>query len=132
MIISRSKLSFSGPKVQVIPIDIGEVHVEDGELEDDGYVNRIIEEEIECCDENYSCIFCKEKVRVVDDICGECSKCGMLIKLKKCPKALSAKGVVTGVDGVLHNIMIFDNIVSKATDGIGGTSVEKHCCLLLL
>lgn len=126
-----------GQKCEVIPIDnIGEaVHVEDRELENDGYVNRIIEGEIDavkCCDENYSCISCKEKVRVVDDICGECSKCRMLLKLKKCPKALSAKVGVTEVDGVVHNIMMFDNTVSKASDGIGGTSVEKHCCLLLI
>ena len=44
------------------------------------------------------CLSCNARVRNVSDIVGECSKCGIVVKIRKCNKMMFAK-VIINTDG---------------------------------
>ena len=75
--------------------EIGEiVEVEEGDLQESSVVRKVVEGEIDgvlYSDEYCGCIACNGKVKSEDDMLGECTKCGMLMKLKKCKKLATAR-----------------------------------------
>ena len=78
--------------------DIGDVaEIECGD-EDNIVACHVVEGEIdavEYCDEYVECIGCKSKVESSDGIVGECKKCGMLMKMKRC-EVCGCKSVCLG------------------------------------
>lgn len=75
--------------------EIGEVaEVQEGDDEDSGVVRKIVEGEIDgvmYSDEYTACIACNAKVKSEDNVLGECTRCGMLMKLSKCKKLLTVR-----------------------------------------
>ena len=60
--------------------DVAEVESDDGE---GGIVKRVVVGEIDgvLSAEEYRCSLCNTRVRNVSDIVGECSKCGIVVKI---------------------------------------------------
>ena len=69
----------------------------------------------------------------VDGIIGECGKCGMTIKMKKCIKCVTARVVVSGKDGKNHNLMLFSDVIwsmmslemREGKDDVDGDDVKQ-------
>ena len=80
--------------------DIGEkAEVEDGDLAEKGIVQKVVIGEIDgvvYCDDYKACMVCNGKAKVVDEVVGECGKCGMMLKRRKCKKLTTARVTVTG------------------------------------
>ena len=92
-----------GKGSEVVEVDdIGEVaKVEDRRLEEEGIMRKVEIGEIDDvvnCDEYEACAACNGKVKVLDELFGECGKCGMMRKHKKCKKLTTARVTVTGED----------------------------------
>jgi hypothetical protein len=104
--------------------DIGETAaVEDGDLEK-GIVRKVIKGEIDgvkFCEEYDGCIACNGKVGGDDEVVGECSKCGTMVKRTKCKKFVSARVLVADWNDNLkvHSMMFNDVIKSIVGDGAG-------------
>ena len=119
--------------------NIGEIaEVDDRDLEEKGIVRKVVIEEIDgvvSCDEYEACVACNGKVKVLDELLGECGKCGMKLKLKKCKKLTTAHVTVTGEDGKVHVLMMFNDVLIKVVgEGVGdvkrallSTGVFKFC-----
>ena len=106
--------------------DIGDVLEEDVD-EEHGIVSRVVEGEIDAvlsCEGYESCMGCKSKVIIRDGVIGECSKCGMMQKIKKCRKLMTAKVIVSTVDGKSHVLTMFDEVVTSLIDGVSGESLD--------
>ena len=58
-----------------------------------------------------SCPECKSKVHEVDDVCGQCTKCGGAMKLSKCPKNMLAKVKVEDNECKTHFGTMFTNTI---------------------
>lgn len=104
--------------------DIGEVLEEDAE-EEHGIVNRVVEGDIDGvlgCEGYESCMGCKSKVKSADGLIGKCSKCGMMQKMKKCRMMMTARVIVSGVDGKSYVLTMFDEVISEVIDGVSGDS----------
>ena len=52
-----------------------------------------------------------------DGVIGECGKCGLLVKLKKSEKCVSARVLVTDKQGRSHTLMLFNDVVWKVLNG---------------
>lgn len=88
--------------------DIGELaSIEEGDVEESGVVRKTVDSEIDgvlYCDEYSGYIGCSAKVNSDNNFLGECSKCGMLMKLSKC---MTARVTVTEQDGKVHTFTMF-------------------------
>lgn len=109
--------------------DIGEVEeMQEGVLEERGVVRKVVEGEIDgvlCTEEYVGCMACKAKVQSEDGVLAECTKCGMIMKVTKCTKFMTARVSVGGRDGKVHTLTMFDSVVSKIIDGVGGGDVKR-------
>lgn len=106
--------------------DIGDVA--EGDVEEGGAVRKVVEGEIDgvvFSEEYFGCIACSSKVKIVDDLIAECSKCGMTMKQAKCESYMMAKVSVGGSDGKLHNLTLFNTVLEKITDGVSGTDLKR-------
>jgi hypothetical protein len=103
--------------------DIGETAaVEDGDLEK-GIVRKVIKGEIDgvkFCEEYDGCIACNGKVGGDDEVVGECSKCGTMVKRTKCKKFVSARVMVADGNDKVHSLMMFNDVIKSIVgDGAG-------------
>ena len=109
--------------------DIGEVEeMQEGVLEERGVVRKVVEGEIDgvlCTEEYVGCMACKAKVQSEDGVLAECTKCGMIMKVTKRTKFMTARVSVGGRDGKVHTLTMFDSVVSKIIDGVGGGDVKR-------
>ncbi len=100
--------------------------IEDGSGDEEsaaGGCGRVVEGEIDgvmSCNEYPSCISCKSKVKKENDVIGECSKCGLVMKLSKCPNASMVKVLIGGQDRV---VTMFEGVISKVVDGVSGKNL---------
>ena len=106
------------PDLEIIKVDdIGETaQIEDEDLEDRGIVRKIVEGEINSAvySEVYDvCISCNVKVKSEDQLITECLKYNMMMKCSRCKKLMTARVCVTGEDGKMHTLTMFDNIIQK-------------------
>lgn len=69
-------------------------------------------------DEYIGCIASTVKVKSEYNLLEEYTKCGMLMKLSKCSKFVTARGAVTGRDGKMHTLTMFHNVISSIVDCI--------------
>ena len=113
--------------------DIGEMaEVQEGELQESGVVKKVAEGEIDgvvYCDEYAGCIGCSAKIRSEDEIVADCIKCGMVMKVSKCKKLVTARVSVGGRDGKVHTLTMFNSAISSIVEGVNGAN---HCWLPLL
>ena len=96
--------------------DIGEVAEVD--LEEQGIVRKVVEGEIDgltYCEDYEACIGCNAKVICQDEVAAECTKCGMYMKRRKCKKMLTARVLVTGTDGTVHTLTMFNDSITNIT-----------------
>ena len=69
------------------------------------------------CDEYEACMVCNGKMKVLDELLGKCGKSGMMLKLKKCKKLITARVRVTE-DGEVHVLMFNDILVNVIGEGL--------------
>ena len=108
--------------------DIGEMaEVQEGELQETGVVKKV-EGEIDgvvYCDEYAGCMGCSAKVRSEDEIVAECMKCGMMMKVSKCKKFVTARVSVGGWDGKVHTLTMFNSVISDIIEGVNGVDLKR-------
>ena len=105
--------------------DIGKVEEEDDD-DDGGIVKKVVEGEIASVlsfDEYLSCMLCKAKVVIVSGEIDECSRCKIMMKVGKCKKQATAK-VMVGSNDKNYVFTLFNDMISKVTEGVGGDSME--------
>ena len=94
-----------------------------------GVVTKVVEGEIEGVlynEEYVGCMRCnKAKVQSEDGVLAECTKCGVIMKVTKCSKFLTARVSVGDQDDKVHTLTMFDSVVSKIIDGVGGGDVKR-------
>ena len=103
--------------------DIGEVAEVASDCKEGAIVKRVVVGEIDgvlSIEEYPSCIVCNAKVKVVNEVVGECTKCGIVVKTKKCKKMVMAKVVVSGEDGRSNVLTMFNEMVLKMIKGVDG------------
>ena len=118
-----------GSNCEIVRIDdIGEV-VEDDADEDQCCVgNYIVEGDIDdvfYCDEYFGCTPCNKKLAVNDAI-GECSKCGLTVKIKKALKCANACILVCDKNGTSHNLTLFNEVIFDLLEGIQGDNIKQR------
>ena len=47
----------------------------------------------------------------MDKLLCECTKCGLMMKKKRCKKAVNAQVIVTDGTGKVHSMVMFDSVV---------------------
>ena len=101
-----------GSDCEIVRVDdIGEVVDDDTADEEFGVVNYVVEGDIGgvyYCDVYSGRMSCESKVQSVDGIIGECGKCGVTIKMRKCIKGVMAR-VTVSKDG--KNLMLFSGVI---------------------
>ena len=109
--------------------DIGEMaEVQEGELQESGVVKKVVEGEIDgvvYCDEYAGCMGCSAKIRSEDEIVAECMKCGMVMKVSKCKKFVTARVSVGGWDGKVHTLTMFNSVISSIVEGVNRANLKR-------
>ena len=118
---------------QIISVeDIGVVSsIQSGDI-DRVVTSREIEGEIIAvrCIEYTGCSECKVKIDVIDDLVGECPKCGLMVKLNRCSKLFTANIRVEDADKKKHDIKLFhDNIIKIAKNDAMDVDMIQKCFL---
>ena len=77
-------------------------------------------------EEYYGCLICKAKVNSDDNITGQCSKCGALMKLSKCSKYATAQVKIDAKDKV-HTLTLFHGAIMSIIqlDGVYGDNIAR-------
>lgn len=104
--------------------DLGAVQEEHSDDEDSSSTFTTIEGEIDVIvsvDEYTSCRTCKAKVTPANEIIGECTKCGSVMKLAKCTNAATAKVVLEGDQDRV--VTIFTTIIDDLIKEVNGDTV---------
>ena len=99
-----------------------------GDLEESGIVRKVVEGEIDgvlYSDEYCGCIACNAKVKSDNDVLGECTKCGMLMKLKKCKTLETARVVVSDQGGREYTLTMFDSVIANIIEGVNGADIKR-------
>ena len=105
--------------------DIGAVAEVECDEEVAGNARKVVVGEIDgvlFSEEFASCVACKAKVKNVNDVVGECTKCGMIMKTAKCKMMPMVKVVVCEQDGKQHVVTIFEEVLVQIVDGVSGDS----------
>ena len=109
--------------------DIGEIaELHEDDLEDCRVVRKVVDGEIGgvlYSEEYAGCLGCSAKIQSDDGVLAECMKCGMLMKLSKCGKFLTARVSVDGLDGKKYMLTMFNDIIRKIVDGVDGADVKR-------
>ncbi len=112
--------------IEKIP-DIGEV-VDDVVADGVGGA-KVIKGEIVgvlACDAYSSCRSCKAKVIKKNEVMGECSKCGMKMKMARCGKSMAVRLIIEDDDGNEHKATAFTEVVQRIIQGVdAGSDVEE-------
>ncbi len=77
------------------------------------------------CDGYRSCRSCNAKVVEVSKVVGECSKCGMKMKISRCGKSVAARLVIEDDEGKEHKATAFNDVVDDIIRGVDGENLEK-------
>ena len=78
-------------------------------------------------DEYRSCMNCKgSKVVELSELVGECRKCGMQIKLRKCAKCMVVQLVIEDEKGEKHRVTAFGEMIERIVRGQPGDTVEEQ------
>ena len=56
---------------------------------------------------------CSAKVLSEDEIVAECMKCGMVMKVSKCKKFVTARVSVGGRNRKVHTLTMFNSVISE-------------------
>ena len=108
--------------------DIGETAaINDSDLTEQGITRKVIKGEIDgvhYSEEYEACISRCAKVKGDDNVLAECGKCGMSMKRSKCKNLVTARVSVTGSDGKLHTVTMFDDVI-KSIIGNSGQDVKR-------
>lgn len=84
-------------------------------------------EGVEYYEEYTGCYSCKAKVRSSDDFVGECSKCGMVMKLRRGVKKMAARVIVCCEEsGDVSSVSLFDDVIQKIIEGVEGSDVKRR------
>ena len=107
--------------------DIGEV-VTDDVVEDKGSVSVVKGEIVGVlgCDEFKSCRSCKSKVVSVNEVIGQCSKCGMKAKLSKCAKCVAARIIIEDEEGKEYKVSVFSGAVEDIVQDVEGDDLVER------
>ena len=107
--------------------------MEKGDIEENSVVKKIVEGDIvgvRNSDDYIGCFACNAKVKTDDDnVLGECTKCGMLVKVSKCKRLMVARVTVSGKDGKMHALTMFNDVIGSIVAGIEGGSIERKLLL---
>ena len=68
---------------------------------------------------------CKVKVVEVSEVVGECSKCGIKVKMSRCTKSVAARLVVEDEAGKEHRVTAFNEVVDNIIRGVDGSDVSE-------
>ncbi len=77
------------------------------------------------CDTYNSFRSCKAKVVEVGKVVGECSKCGMKMKMARCGKSIAARLVIEDEEGKEHMATAFNDVVDDIIRSVEGENVEE-------
>ena len=76
---------------------------------------------------NYSgCSVCKLKIETSDGMFGECSKCHMMMKMSKCPKSFTANVRVIDSKSKLHDVKMFNDVITKLIGELTDSMTTKN------
>ena len=75
------------------------------------------------CDTYASCRCCKAKVVEVSKVVGECSKCGVKVKMSKSAKSVAVQIIIEDVNGKEHRATAFNEVVNTIIDGVDGADM---------
>ena len=115
-------LSLSDTSVATDIDDIGEVTSQPDNLQSQNE-NRIIEGEIIAvvyAEEYTSCFTCNAKVKEINEIIGECTKCGLKLKLKRCSSAATARVKFQDRNSHKIDVTLFGKEIESITSGVSG------------
>ncbi len=108
--------------------DIGEVN-EDVDFGEETFGVRVFDAEVVgviSCDNYNSCASCKAKVVKKSEVMGECTKCGMMVKMSRCKQSAAAKLVLEDNSGKVHKVTAFTDVVEDIVrEQVGSTTAEK-------
>jgi hypothetical protein len=76
-------------------------------------------------EEYNGCIGCGAKVRGDDELFGECTKCGMMMKHNKCKKFVTARVSVDDTDRKRHTLTMFNNVIMQTVDGLNTPDMKR-------
>ena len=115
-------LSLSDASV-IIDIDnIGEIASQPDDLRTQNE-NKIIEGEIIAvvyAEEYIGCFTCNAKVKQINEVIGECTKCGLKLKLKRCKNAATARVKFEDRNGYKMDVTLFGKEIESITAEISG------------
>ena len=105
------------PESEIIPIeDIGTTaEIIEDDLKEHGIVKMEVEGEIDTItyiDQYESCVQCNSKVKSLDSVIAESTKCGTMMKRNKCQQCRTAKVCVTATNGQRHSLTIFNDVIN--------------------
>lgn len=106
--------------------DLGEVAdvPDEGDTSNDGIEGEIVG--VASVNEFTSCLSCKAKVNAVGESIGQCTKCGLKVKLSKCELRISARVVFEAVSGGQQNLTIFGKELEAIKEKGSGSSLEEQ------
>ena len=74
-----------------------------------------------------SCRVCKAKVMAVNDMMGECSKCGMKIKMNRCDKSKVARFMIEDSQQRVYEVSAFQDVIEVIIQDSDGTDDIIRC-----
>ena len=81
-------------------------------------------EGVEYYEEYIGCYNCKAKVCSSDDFVGECSKCVMVMKLRRGVKKMAARVIICCEEsGVVSSVSL---VIQKIIEGVEGSDVKRR------
>ena len=91
-------------------------------------MKKVVEGEIHgvvYCDEYAGCMGCSAKIRSEDEIVAECMKCGMVMKVSKRNKFVTARVSVGGRDRKVRTLTMFNSVISSIIEGVNGADLKR-------
>ena len=73
-----------------------------------------------------SCINCKAKVNNINEVIGECTKCGATLKMSKCPNTNTVRFVVEDTNHVSTTLTAFSDTIKAIIESEAGCSVAER------
>ena len=67
-----------------------------------------------------SCRVCKAKVMAMNDMMGECSKCGMKVKMNRCGRSKVARFMIEDSQEKVYEVAAFQDVIEVITEGTDG------------
>ena len=110
--------------------DIGEVIVPSDSNYKQAFVSqKVIEGEVtgvSSVDSYSSCFSCMGKVKELNQMVGECTKCTMKVKLSRCEKSVAVKMTIESIDGCRRNVTAFSREINSIVTGVDGDDLAMR------